>query len=60
MNFSQMADEETEFIPLMSSEDEEQMNNEAVPQELPILPLQPFCFPEWSFPSPLDATNLFV
>lgn len=40
MNFSQMADEETEFIPLMSSEDEEQMNNEAVPQELPILPLR--------------------
>jgi len=40
MNFSQLADEETEFIPLMSSEDEEQMNNEAVPQELPILPLR--------------------
>ncbi len=40
IDFSQMADEETEFIPLMSSEDEEQMNKEAVPEELPILPLR--------------------
>lgn len=39
MNFSQL-DEETEFIPLMSSEDEEMMNKEAVPEELPILPLR--------------------
>jgi ATP-dependent Lon protease len=35
-----LADEETEFIPLMSSEDEEQMNNEALPSSLPILPLK--------------------
>jgi ATP-dependent Lon protease len=40
MNFSQLNEEETEFIPLMSSEDEEQMNNEALPEELPILPLR--------------------
>lgn len=37
---SNLADEETEFIPLMSSEDEEQMNNEAIPAHLPILPLR--------------------
>lgn len=40
MNFSQLPEEETEFIPLMSSEDEEMMNKEAVPEELPILPLR--------------------
>jgi ATP-dependent Lon protease len=33
-------DEDAEFIPLMSSEDEEQMNNEAFPDQLPILPLR--------------------
>lgn len=33
-------DEETEFIPLMTNEDEEQMNAEELPQELPILPLR--------------------
>src|ERR1044072_496232 len=40
MNFSPANEEETEFIPLMSSEDEEQMNNEVIPEELPILPLR--------------------
>lgn len=35
-----MQDEDTEFIPLMSSEDEEQMNSESVPEQLPILPLR--------------------
>jgi ATP-dependent Lon protease len=34
------ADEDSEFIPLMTSEDEEQMNAEEVPQNLPILPLR--------------------
>ncbi|QTN39069.1 endopeptidase La [Cryomorphaceae bacterium] len=34
------ADEDSEFIPLMTSEDEEQMNAEEVPQDLPILPLR--------------------
>ncbi len=33
-------DEDTEFIPLLSSEDEDQMNNEKVPDELSILPLR--------------------
>src|SRR6202007_2614048 len=33
-------DEETDFIPLLSTEDEENMNAENVPQELPILPLR--------------------
>ncbi len=33
-------DEDSEFIPLMTSEDEEQMNAEEVPQNLPILPLR--------------------
>src|ERR1700757_1372961 len=32
--------EESEFFPLMSSEDEEEMNNEAMPEVLPILPLR--------------------
>jgi len=32
--------EESEFFPLMSSEDEEEMNNEEVPETLPILPLR--------------------
>src|ERR1035437_5474633 len=34
------ADEDTEFIPLLSSEDEDQMNSEKVPDELSILPLK--------------------
>jgi ATP-dependent Lon protease len=33
-------EEETEFIPLMSPEDEEQMNSESIPDHLPILPLR--------------------
>ena len=33
-------DEDTEFIPLLSSEDEHQMNSENVPEELSILPLR--------------------
>lgn len=33
-------DDGTEFIPLLSSEDEEKMNNEILPEELSILPLR--------------------
>lgn len=33
-------EEETEFIPLMTNEDEEQMNAEPLPQELPIMPVR--------------------
>jgi ATP-dependent Lon protease len=35
-----LIDEDTEFIPLLSSEDEDQMNLEDVPDELSILPLR--------------------
>lgn len=35
-----MVDDETEFIPLLSADDEEQMNSEKTPDELPILPLR--------------------
>ncbi|MCX6305567.1 MAG: endopeptidase La [Bacteroidetes bacterium] len=38
--FSDLIDSETEFIPLLSSEDEEAMNTEEVPELLPILPLR--------------------
>jgi len=38
--FSDIMDPETEFIPLLSSEDEEAMNAENVPDILPILPLK--------------------
>ncbi len=38
--FSDLIDSETEFIPLLSSEDEEAMNTEDVPEVLPILPLR--------------------
>ncbi len=33
-------DHEAELIPLLSTEDEEEMNNESVPEVLPILPLR--------------------
>ncbi|WP_124981412.1 endopeptidase La [Nonlabens xiamenensis] len=36
----QELDQDAEFIPLLSSEDEEEMNNESVPDTLPILPLR--------------------
>jgi ATP-dependent Lon protease len=37
---SELIDAETEFIPLLSAEDEEAMNAEDVPEILPILPLR--------------------
>ncbi len=40
MYLSDIIDPETEFIPLLSSEDEEAMNAEKVPEVLPILPLR--------------------
>ncbi len=40
LQFSNIMDQETEFIPLITSEDEEQMNAEAVPTSLPILPIR--------------------
>ena len=38
--FQDISDPETEFIPLITSEDEEAMNNEDTPNELPILPIK--------------------
>lgn len=40
LNFSEVVDEETEFIPLMTTEDEENMNSEEIPETLSILPLK--------------------
>lgn len=40
MRLSGLADEGTEFIPLMSTEDEEKMYKEDTPNELPILPVR--------------------
>ena len=40
VDFSSLVEEGTEFIPLMSAEDEMQMNSEEHPDELPILPLK--------------------
>jgi ATP-dependent Lon protease len=37
---SQDFDEDAELIPLMTSEDEEQINSEVLPENLPILPLK--------------------
>lgn len=40
LDFSDLLETETEFIPLLSDEDEEQMKQERIPDELPILPLR--------------------
>src|SRR5271157_5838421 len=40
LNLSQAIDDETEFIPLLSSEDEDAMNSEKLPDILSILPLR--------------------
>jgi ATP-dependent Lon protease len=40
LSISDMLEGETEFIPLLSSEDEEMMNAENIPEVLPILPLR--------------------
>ena len=39
-NFTQVVDDETEFIPLLTTEDEDVMNSEKVPAILSILPLR--------------------
>ena len=38
--FSDMLNEDTEFLPLMSDEDEAKISKEDTPNELPILPLR--------------------
>jgi len=40
MKLLSLVDSETEFIPLFTSEEEEQMNSEQLPEVLPILPLR--------------------
>ena len=40
VGFSGMIDDDTEFIPLLSKDDEDSINNEALPEVLPILPLR--------------------
>ncbi|MEN8123761.1 MAG: endopeptidase La [Bacteroidota bacterium] len=40
LSLQHIIDEESELIPLMTPEDEEAMNNEVIPDELPILPLR--------------------
>lgn len=40
IEFTDVIDSETEFIPLISAEDEEAMNEEETPTELPILPIR--------------------
>ncbi len=40
LDLSNVIDQETEFIPLISSEEEDRMNTEEVPEKLPILPLR--------------------
>lgn len=40
LRFSDLMDSDAEFIPLLSPEDEEQMNSEEIPEELAILPLR--------------------
>ena len=40
LGFSENMENDAEFIPLLSIEDEEQMNAEEVPESLPILPLR--------------------
>ena len=39
-SLSNVLEEETEMFPLMSNEDEEQINKESTPNILPILPLR--------------------
>ncbi len=40
LSFIQMFDGDSEIIPLMSAEDEEEINKEEIPADLPILPLR--------------------
>ncbi|MDT0553839.1 endopeptidase La [Urechidicola vernalis] len=40
LSFQRMFDDEAELIPLMTPEDEEKINKEDIPDELPILPLR--------------------
>ena len=43
----QQIDDNSEFIPLMTSEDEEEINKEDLPKELPILALRNTVLVSW-------------
>lgn len=58
IDFQDIIDDQTEFIPLITAEDEDEMNKEDTPQELPILPIRnTVLFPGWCCPLPWDATK---
>lgn len=40
IGFKDSIDEDSDFIPLLSAEDEDNMRNEQIPEILPILPLR--------------------
>ena len=40
IDFAQIIDQDAEFVPLISNEEEDTMNKEAIPEVLPILPLR--------------------
>jgi len=40
LSYAKMLSEEADFIPLITNEDEDNIKNEDIPQELPILPLR--------------------
>lgn len=40
LDLSNIIDDDTEFIPLLSQEDEDQMNQQSIPDVLSILPLR--------------------
>ena len=44
---SNVLDEEAEFIPLLSPDDEEQINAEETPEELPIFTFKKYCVISW-------------
>jgi ATP-dependent Lon protease len=58
---SNLLEDETDFIPLLSAEDEEQINAEEIPAELPILPLRnTVLFRVLLYPLRLAGTNPFA
>ena len=40
LSLEEIMNPDTEFFPLLSAEDEQQMNEEEIPEELPILPVR--------------------
>ena len=48
LSLQNILDEDSELIPLMTPEDEEEIKNEEVPEVLPILPLRNTVLFSWS------------